>query len=248
LAFHDGFTSRTAHPTSLEEVFAGIHGQAIEQGDLRTAAVCAFQYCLAQIFSGKALSDVERSIASYQGKIAAFGEHQIALVMWHLRQLTLILLGRSEEVSAADDDEWSRQAALHGQEMNFRARASGMKMMSHHLMRQYEPALQAALDSASVPDWIIPLVPFNCYRCLILLDRHPLLSEAQRQQYRARASEYQRQLAWQAQQAPKSYQHKLDLVEADRGQAPGRAPRAGAAQDPSRGRKCLSPQGDSNGT
>jgi hypothetical protein len=75
------------------------------------------------------------------------------------------------------------------------------------------------------------LVPFHFYRCLILLDRHPRLSEVQRQEYCARASECQRQLAWQAQQAPMRYQHKLDLVEAERRRVLGKAEEATACYD-----------------
>jgi transcriptional regulator with GAF, ATPase, and Fis domain len=63
---------------------------------------------------------------------------------------------------------------------------------------------------------VLPGIPNEYYRCLILLDCYPMASESQRGHYLALVDKYRERLAARARLCAENYQHKTDLIDAER--------------------------------
>ncbi len=205
-------SGRTLHPKSLWERFEKNYRRALESGDLLLAATSGYQISVAAMLAGTELAEAEAEARAYHTRVHGFGQLMFAGAIESLAGLAAALVGRGTVEEAIHSSQIPPEAAA-----SVRTRVIGPEMMVLYLLRQRSAALKAARESLAMPNGMVPLFPFDFYRCLIFLEAAPEEPELRACQARLEA---------QAEATPELYEHRRDLVAAHGHRAAGRSAEA----------------------
>ncbi len=210
---------RTLHPDVLQQRFTEHFRRNLESGDLHLASACGLQMSIASLLGTSELAEVEALALEHHAKVQGFGQLMMANAIEGVARLAGVLLGRCTVEQAIDTADIPPGAVA-----SVRLRAIGPEMMVRFMLRQHVAAARAARESLAMLNGMLPLFPFDFYRCLIFWDS--LAATGGIDQGAVEESEvsacYAR-LERQAQAAPEIYQHRLDLVIAHRQRSAGAA-------------------------
>lgn len=230
--FDVGILFRKEH---LDSALAGIHEayrRGLESGDLVATNIAAFAFCDGGLQTGLELSELERRIRNYYEVIDQSGVERLAGGLLQLHHIVGTLLGRSKESEAwAGGPESIREAyqkwALRADHTVQQITLSH-EMMTRLIFRQHEQAFEAAARSQSLPMGTaeVTLAPRDFQICLCLLGRHKEWSEGDRQRTLVIVQTMLETMHLRAHAAPMNYQHKVELVEAERFRVLGEIARA----------------------
>lgn len=195
----------------------------LETGDFAHAGYSATYKCQYSYWSGSDLKTLEQEMASYSLSIAQI--NQETALKWHqiLHQAVLNLLGSAEEAcrligEAYDEEQFlpghiqlNEQTVLHYIFLN--------KLILSYLFGQRTQAVESAANAEQYIDatrgWFtVPI--FHFYDSLAHLALYPSASSFQQQQILKRVIEHQDKMQNWADHAPMNFQHKFDLVEAEK--------------------------------
>ena len=232
LLFDLGISIRKEH---LDSTLAGLHEayrRGLESGDLVTASLAGLAFCDGGLQAGLELSKLERRIRDYYEVIDQSGVESTADELLKLHDIVRTLLGRSKESEAwAGGPESVREAI---RKWRLRAGHTLQQIALSHEMtpllifRQHDQAFEAATRSQSLPMGTAEasLVPLDFHVCLGLLGRHKEWSEGDRDRTLTVVQTKLKKMHLRAHAAPMNYQHKVDLVEAERFHVLGEMARA----------------------
>ena len=191
---------------------------SIELGDRVAAGSSAYQLCAQSLHSGRSLVEIEQLLHECHAEMADLKLSMFENVLQRLLQLVQLL--RASEV-----DETVLLNELEDYNTPIGARVLRSELMILHLLQRPQ-ALQRVLSTETMALDTLPGVPNEFYRCLILLQHSMTLDETQRVPYLERIEVLRQRLALQTRLAPRTYQHKFDLIEAEYLRFQGRADEA----------------------
>jgi signal transduction histidine kinase len=195
----------------------------LETGDLEYAAISSHVYCSHFYLLGNNLTDIAGQMAKYSAAIAQL--NQKITWQWNelFRQAVLNLMGKTENPVILKGEAYDEYQMLpfHLQNNDKTALCNLYfnKLVNSYLFQKYAAAVEhyemtlKYLDS-SVVMLIVPLCHF--YGSLAKLAIYPNVSKSEQQQIWKPVNANQKQMKHWAHHAHKNFQHKYDLVEAER--------------------------------
>jgi len=201
----------------------GSYQTGLETGDIEYAAYSIFIYSSYSYFRAKPLITFEPEIARCTHALAQLKQENI--LSWnHLYwQVVLNLMGHSDNpcrlVGKAYDE--NIQLPLHQQSNDGTALHFLYlnKCILHYLFQEYVPAVKNAEIAEQHLDGVVGLlaVPiFHFYDSLAKLAVYPSLPQQEQDAVLAKVSANQEKMKHWASHAPMNFQHKHDLVEAEK--------------------------------
>lgn len=196
---------------------------ALEVGDFEYASYCGLQYCSEAYYSGRELSEVEREMANYTAVFHQINQEQSVVYNEINRQGVLNLMGMVENpcllVGEAYDEEQS--LPIHQEKGDVLALYYLYlhKAVLSYLFRDYQQTIESVvLVEPSMISYAgmggTPLIYF-C-DALARLALYPDCSPSEQQSHLDKVRIQQEKMQNWAQYAPMNFQHKFDLVEAER--------------------------------
>ncbi|MDM8557215.1 ATP-binding sensor histidine kinase [Candidatus Parabeggiatoa sp. HSG14] len=209
---------RTSLPALLEAYQIGL-----ETGDIEYAAYSIYTYSYHAYFVGKRLVVLEPELAQYCHAIARL--KQESTLIWNnlYRQVILNLMGRSDNPCRLIGEVYdeSVQLPLH-QQANDRMVLHFLhlnKCILHYLFQEPIQAVENAEIAEQYLDGVISLLMvaiFHFYDSLIQLAVYPSLSPQKQEAILTKVSANQEKMKHWVHHAPMNFQHKYDLVEAEK--------------------------------
>ena len=195
----------------------------LEMGDLEYASYCACKYCSYLFLSGESLI----SVAAEQGKYLKLLrklKYEISLndgSIW--TQLTANLQGRSTDKYRLIGENFDEAIALP----RLQAANDNWSLFNFHLAKtillyinkDYRGALHhglMAVDFVGAVSGALTMTAHNFYYSLVLLKNYPNAPEEQQIEYLKQVEINQQKLQQWAENAPMNFQHKYDLVAAEK--------------------------------
>lgn len=194
-------STRTMHPADLRTAFEQHFHRGLKAGDLQVVGAAAFHHALASLLNGDALPQVSTLASQYHSKVQALGHFVSVPAIESVVRCVGVLLGRYSLKRVSELPEMPPKAMA-----SIRTRLIGPSMMTHFLLRG-SGALTMARESLSMPDGILPIFPFDFYRCLIFLDAG---NETEYEELKPCLE----RLENKAGSLPEVYAHKFNLVRA----------------------------------
>ncbi len=219
-----------------KEIIAPLHENiqfALEIGDIEFACYNAMHYCANYFLIGQPLEDVIKVQMPYIGFIRNLKQEFQLIYASIWTQLALNLSGESTERQLVGDvfDETKILPVLQKDNNTLLlAMVYLAKTILSYLLKDKEQALANATLAADCKPHIATELPFgqgSFYYSLALLANYPTAETAeQAAEYLEKVAANQEQLQFWASHAPSNYQHKYDLVEAERARISGEKWRA----------------------
>jgi predicted ATPase/signal transduction histidine kinase/tRNA A-37 threonylcarbamoyl transferase component Bud32 len=198
------------------------YSTGIENGDLEFASAAAMQRCQYSYFAGLDLASLEQEIAAITHDLTKFGQITILNSQKILQQVILNLLGEADE-SCLLVGMWNEQTMLPlFLAANDRASLYFFyihKLILCYLFGEYAQAVEKTeyvfqyLDA--LPGHLHVQISYF-YDSLARLAVYPHDNTQQQQEILAKVQANQEKMQFWAQYAPMNFQHKYDLVEAEK--------------------------------
>ncbi|GAP99219.1 trifunctional serine/threonine-protein kinase/ATP-binding protein/sensor histidine kinase [Leptolyngbya sp. NIES-2104] len=208
----------TVLPNLLETYQLGL-----KTGDLEAAAFALHNYCAGSYYIGKELTQLVQEISTYTEAIAQLKQETPRSVNQMLHQVILNLINPSENPYVLIGEGYDESIELeHYQQRNDYSSICKLyvqKLILAYLFGQYEQALEYSdrakiyLDSLS-SDTAAGLLHF--YDSLARLAVYPNVSRSEQSQILVTLTANQAKLSHWSTFAPVNYQHRFELVEAER--------------------------------
>ncbi len=208
---------------SLEGMQAGF-----EVGDLVFASYCGANYCVYQYLTGERLEEVEREMTRLLELMQKLKNDYSAASIGIWKQLNLNLQGRAIDLYQLTGDSFDERTVMP----QLQAANNGWALFSIYLakgillytLNDYEGAVTniilATRYASSVGAWV-PIANNNLYHSLALLAHYSQVDSNQQVEYLVQVETNQVRLLQWAFHAPCNFQHKYDLVEAERNRVLG---------------------------
>ncbi len=201
----------------------------LETGDIEFAAYSIHFYFSYSYFTSKPLVTLEAEMAQYNHAIARL--KQEGMLNWnHLYwQVILNLMGHSnnpcrlmgevydEKIQLERYQQANDRTAIHFFHLN--------KCILHYLFQEYAVAVENAEIAEQHLDGVtsqLMVALFHFYDSLARLAVYPNLSQQEQEAIFAKVSANQQKMKLWAEHAPMNFQHKYDLVEAERSRVLGK--------------------------
>ena len=205
----------------------------LETGDLEYASYCLKDYCVHLFFVGQPLEVVEVKTAQSIDLLLKIKQEYSIYQTEIWRQSILILQKKVRPRSSLRDWRFEEAETLsHFQIASNRTLlfvAYLAKVVLLYLFRDYASAITNVKLAAKHKDAVrgfMYVVIHNFYYSLALLAEYHNVGDDERSQFLAQVEANQQKLQRWAHHAPMNYQHKYDLVEAEKARALGQIPRA----------------------
>ena len=201
----------------------------IETGDYEYAGICAGHYSNHIFWIGESLESVEKKQESYQNLAVQLQQDSCVKLIEIFYQLTLNLQGDAENkyrLIGKDFDEEAMLSYLHEVQ-----NGGGLfslylaKVILRYLFKDYEKAIanaRLALEYGKGGEiGMMAVVSHNFYYSLALLAQYSQVNSTEQKEYLNQVEENQKRLHYWANNSPQNYQHKYDLVEAEKARVAG---------------------------
>ena len=207
---------------------------ALQVGDFESAAICANGYGYHAYFSGQELTQLEKELKVYSQGIQRLGQQTI--LYWNniYHQQVLNLLGKSDNPCRLVGEAYDETVRIPMKQKYQDGVGLGIaylfKAMACYLFNQPEQAITNLDLMANYLQRLAPFAfapAFHFYKSLIHLSTHSISTDGQVQKIPQEIEQgYQKMLHW-GKYAPSNYQHKADLIEAERCRVLGKCYKAG---------------------
>lgn len=195
----------------------------LKVGDLDAAAFALHNYCAYSYYAGKELSQLAQEISAYTEAIAQLKQETPRSGNQMLHQVVLNLINLSEHPGLLNGESYDEASALEGyQQFNDFSSISKVyvqKLILAYLFGNYEEALiysERAVDYLSSMSSDAAAGLFYFYDSLVRLAIYPNVAEDRQSRILDTITINQAKLSHWANCAPTNYQHKFELVEAER--------------------------------
>ncbi|MBW4563362.1 MAG: AAA family ATPase [Mojavia pulchra JT2-VF2] len=214
--------------TTLKPFIEGAHS-GLETGDIEFASYCTINYCSHLFLAGEQLAKVEQQQTQYFDLLLKLKqEYSINYVkIW--QQLTLNLLGKSENkyqlIGESFDELQSLPTFLAAKNPILLFLTYNAKVILLYLFKDCAQAVANAKLAADyitpVGGWVIVFGNYTFFYSLALLGLYSQAKTSEKQQYLAVVEEHQQKMQQWAFRAPCNFQHKYELVEAEKARVLG---------------------------
>jgi len=174
-------------------------------------------------FIGKQLAILEPEMAMYSRAVARLKQENILSWIHLFWQAILNLMGHSNNPCCLTGEVYDENIQLeHYQQTNDRTAIHYLhlnKCILHYLFQESVPAVENAERAKQYLDGVTGLLPvaiFNFYDSLAQLAVYPSLSPQKQEAVLIKVFDNQEKMKHWAYHAPMNFQHKYDLVEAER--------------------------------
>ncbi|MCC5669146.1 AAA family ATPase [Nostoc sp. CHAB 5784] len=201
---------------------------ALEIGDIEYVGYCSVHYCGHIFFKGEQLESVAHQQALYIDLLEKFKlDFPINYIkIWH--QMALNLQGLSENKQLLIGDSFNEVAMLpYLQTTNNATSLSAAyvaKLILSYLFKDYNQAIDNAKLASEYIVSVMGMMTVgihNLYYSLALIALYPNVEPKTQHEYLAIINENQKQMRLWASHAPANYQHKYELVEAEKARVLG---------------------------
>ncbi|MEA5470126.1 AAA family ATPase, partial [Spirulina sp. 06S082] len=206
---------KSTTPSLIEGYKAGL-----ETGDMDTVFQCAANYSIHLNFQGSHLESVLKEQLSYcesANKYHQFLHKQIIEIFVHF---TLSLTDSQNHLQEKENLENTLQLrSTESKNLSELALINFAQSVLSYLFKDYNRALVVSELTEQYSQNISGNVPFSlhhCYHSLILLASFHTTSKRKQKQYLKKVNNNQKKLKKWAYHAPMNFQHKYDLVEAEK--------------------------------
>jgi PAS domain S-box-containing protein len=201
----------------------------LESGDIEFACYTAPFYCEHLLWSGENLKFVAQKQSQYitmlrkherksQLAYAEIGEQFVMNLLCSEKPQKHGLLSKN----SSEAEMISRLIEMNNNLAIFSVYL--FKTILSYLFNNYNQAIENAVTAAKYIGEVVALISFteyNFYYCLALLAHYPNVDSIERQWYLKQVAEKQEKTQNWAQHAPMNYQHKYELVEAEKARVLG---------------------------
>jgi tetratricopeptide (TPR) repeat protein len=217
------------HLRETLSLFQEAYFNGIENGDLEWAGYAAMCKCLNSYFSGLELSEVEREMAFY-GKVLAQLKQEVNLNHIQIFQqavLNLLSIVRNPYRLLGDAYDEEKLLSLH-KAANDRTGLHYFYIHKLILCYLFEDFTQAIDNATSAEQYLegvtgqINVSLFYFYDSLVQLCVYPSVSNSEKECLLLKITSNQEKLQRWVKSAPMNFQHKYDLVEAEKSRILGR--------------------------
>ncbi|MEG4352166.1 AAA family ATPase [Microcoleus sp. LAD1_D5] len=222
---------------SLIGLLEGIQS-GLETGDVNNACYCATFYSNYIFLSGEPLDSVETKQEQY---IQMLLNYQNEIMIYKARlgaQVVLNLQGKTTNPRLLVGEKFNEQTmlpALKESQNNLVVFVVYLyKSWLHYLFKDYAQSAENAVTASNYSEGAMSTmyVPIhNFYYCLALLALHPTASTSEQKQDIKKVASLQKKMKHWAFHCPGNYQHKYDLVEAEKARVLGQYEKAAQYYD-----------------
>jgi predicted ATPase/serine phosphatase RsbU (regulator of sigma subunit)/tRNA A-37 threonylcarbamoyl transferase component Bud32 len=214
---------------SLQEGF----NSGLETGNFEYGCYSILSYHEHRLYSGGDLESLEAQSREYLSLIQNLKQDYSIESLNMCRQFILNLLGQSNRPTELTGDEYNEKESLKAAlQMNNYFNLFfiyNYKTLVSYLFKEREAAVENARQAEKYKapvGGLIATAQFNFYYSLSLLAQYPNVSETEQREYLEQVATNQQTMRHWANNAPANYQHKYDLVEAEKARILGDYPAA----------------------
>lgn len=221
LLFHMTVSPCQSPHTELPAAFASTYHLGMMNGQLVTASTSAYIQVVTGLYSGVELSSLDAQVHTYFEECSSVELERARMGLKRLHNTIRLLLGAEhieEEGTVlpisvnSSDDNWLDRTDHTAQQVAFCE-----EMLLGVIFRRSKRVVSTALAADSLPPGAATAVlPDEFYTCLVLLDCAPGAEEEERARYLEIVERQLQRLRHLAMLSPMNYQHRVDLVEAQR--------------------------------
>jgi len=204
--------------SSSEEFKTGL-----ETGDIEYTCYCAFNYCNSLFWSGENLEVTITSQVKYINTMLKFKQYLISDQTKILNQVAVNLVKISPTPCKLAGESFDEEKMLP----NLNATNSNTVISQIYLaklilccfFRNYNEAIKNVRNMEKYKDNLTGLVHAaqnTFYSSLAIIFHYPHVSKTEQKQYLKKVASHQKQMKTWAHHAPMNFQHKYDLVEAEK--------------------------------
>ena len=226
------------HISETIEPFMEAFQSGIENGDIEYACNAAGCYCYNLFWMGKHLDYVNKNQTQYIEIMLQCKQEMSSSNMKMWKQVFLNLVSQSEKRGILIGESFNEETGLPELiKANNRVAISFIylgKSFLYYLFKDYVRALDNARLTAQYKENLIgtiQLTQHNLYYSLALLARYPNVAKDEQKQYLKKVVSYQKQMKKWATHSPCNFQHKYELVEAEKARVLGQETNAMALYD-----------------
>lgn len=193
-------------------------------GDLEFASYCLCFYTNNKFWVGEHLDTVDKT---QKKSIDVMLKYKQKLVSDHLKTWNKLVSILKDEVQPTDDFLKQGEKLSVLKQVNDSRGITNIylsQLIYFYLWKNYVTALENVGSMAEYLEGMngsIEIVQYNFYYSLSLLGNYPTISSKEQKQYLKQVKSNQKQMKNWAQHAPMNFQHKYDLVEAEKAQVLG---------------------------
>ena len=207
----------TLHPLQIA------YCSCLDVGDLAFAGYSAYNYGFYSYFTGQNLRQLESEIVEYCEALKYLKQNLTLTYSQLIRQILLNLMGDADDVVVLSGAAYNEQHQLPLHQATGDRTGLALlwinKLVVSYLFSEFEQAVEQAGQARQYLDAILAFlyVPiFHFYESLAQLAWFEQLSAPEQQQIKECIAANQEKLNYWAAHAPMNFQHKFDLVEAER--------------------------------
>ena len=233
LHYSNGFIRPWKEPirnSNIIEMLQTAISLGLDTGDIETASFNASAYCLFSLFAGSHLDEVNQKYHKYIDLVIKLKQSYTVCYMRNISKLVASLLngykdnyclvvGNSQEEEKNTFDQWTQEQAAW---LLFSAYLA--KTISYYFFKDYDHAVNSAFHAdkyaASSAAYLVA-VQHNFYYSLALLASCHSSETQQRKEALNQVSSNQETLKMWAYNCPENFQHKYQLVEAEKARVLG---------------------------
>jgi PAS domain S-box-containing protein len=195
----------------------------IYTGDLEYSGYCIMNHYIYSFFTGCQLDELEQSYEQSTILLLKIKQNYSIYSVKIWKKFTLKLIEQDSSESSLGNDSFNEAQiilyASQNKSYTLLFQAYLARQISNYLFKNYKQALNdagLAEEYAEAALGLIFFVVHNFYYSLVLLAQYPTIQPNEQQQYLNQVAANQEKMQHWAYHAPANYQHKYDLVEAER--------------------------------
>jgi predicted ATPase/signal transduction histidine kinase len=231
LHFYNGYIQHWKEPlrNTIELALEGVHS-ALETGNYEFACYNAAGYCLQMFFAGYNLEKVEQKYSEFTIFIRKLKQTYPSNYIKISSQIALNLInGAKNQYYLIDDSKakediyiktWIQESNVWLLFLTYLG-----KTMLAYFFKTYDQAVENAIQAEkyieSCRQYIIG-GPYIFYYSLALIAQYPISKKHKQKQFLEKVSSNQKLMKEWAYHSPTNYQHKYELIEAEKGRILGR--------------------------
>ncbi|MFB2972051.1 AAA family ATPase, partial [Aerosakkonema sp. BLCC-F183] len=213
--------------SGIEPLQEGIYS-GLETGDIEYGGFCAYHYCTQTFFCGEHLESVAPKFAQYIDLMTKLkhGWSCNSQKIW--RQMVLNLQGEADDKCLLKSDDFDEEEMLlffsQAKDNTSLISIYIAKIILFYIFKRAKSAVETAIAALPYSQATVGLMIsslYNFYHSLALLAQYPSAAPNEQQQYLVQVSSNQEKMQRWAYHAPENFQHKYDLVEAEKARVLG---------------------------
>ncbi|MEG4632962.1 AAA family ATPase [Microcoleus sp. AR_TQ3_B6] len=217
---------------TIESLMEGINS-GLETGNMEYASYAAIGYCSHLLFTGMDLETVAEKYTQYTDLIVKLKQEYSIYYIKIDRQIVLNLSGQSTEKYRLVSDSFNEEEFLpyfrKNNSVNLLCEAYSSKTILSYFFKDYAQAVENGKLGAEYGKNNVGMMvtgQLNFYYSLSLLAQYPNVSETEQREYLEQVATNQEKMRHWAHNCPANYQHKYELVEAEKARILGDYPAA----------------------